>query len=209
MSIHAFTGIPGSGKSLDAARVLRYRLNMPNAKPPCVANFPLAANAPVQNRDMFRYIPNEEMNAKVLIKFADDYWNSDVHPFREDFITLILDEAQILFNSRSWAQSSRMSYLEFLTQSRKYGYRVILISQNLMMIDNQFRMLVDVEYNHRRVSSMGPVGALCALPFRGNLFMIVRRLVQVNERLGMDLMVGCKRDMAMYDSYATFRRQDD
>lgn len=101
-----------------------------------------------------------------------------------------------------------MSYLEFLSQSRKYGYKIILIAQSAKMIDNQFRMLIDEEHNHRKVSRMGMIGAVVAAPFRGRLFMCVRYVYQIHERLGMSLRIFHKRDAAVYDSYATFERQD-
>ena len=97
-----------------------------------------------------------------------------------------------------------MAYLSFLSQSRKYGVKVILIAQSAKMIDNQFRQLVEVEHNHRRVASMGPVGAAVSAPFGGRLFMTVRYLFQAQERLGMSLHLAHRKDMAMYDSYVTF-----
>lgn len=209
MSIDCFTGIPGSGKSLHCASEIRFALQRRYPRP-VLANFPLGPDAPIaeDRRELFHYIPNEEMSARRITRFAEDFWTNNDIAFREDYIILAIDECQLLFNSRNWSQNSRMSYLEFLSQSRKYGIKVILIAQNAKMIDNQFRMLVDVEYNHRRVSSMGPVGALIALPFRGRLFMVVRRLWQVQERLGMSLFTARKADMMMYDSYARFERQD-
>lgn len=211
MSILCLTGVPGSGKSLHAASMVRFELTRRFPRP-VIANFPLSANAPVDaavRRDLYHFIPNEDMSAGKIIDFANDWWYRHPEDFREDYITLVLDECQLLFNSRLWSQSSRMSYLEFLSQSRKYGIKVVLIAQATKMIDNQFRMLVEVEHNHRRIASMGPVGALVAAPFGGRLFMIVRSLYQCNERLGMELFRGTRKDMQMYDSYARFERRDD
>lgn len=210
MSIHVFTGTPGSGKSLHAASLVRYELTRKYSRP-VIANFALGDGAPLSDaqRDLYTYVPNEDMSAARIERICQDYWRDSGRPFREDYITLVLDECQLLFNARSWTQSSRMSYLEFLSQSRKAGVRVILIAQATKMIDNQFRMLVEVEHNHRRIASMGPVGAAVALPFGGRLFLVVRYLYQCNERLGMDFFRGTKRDMMMYDSYARFDRQDD
>lgn len=209
MSIHVFTGTPGSGKSLHAASLVRYELTRKYPRP-VIANFTLGDGAPLSDvqRDLYTYVPNEDMSAARIERICQDYWRDSGRPFREDYITLVLDECQLLFNARSWTQSSRMSYLEFLSQSRKAGVKVILIAQATKMIDNQFRMLVEVEHNHRRIASMGPVGAAVALPFGGRLFLVVRYLYQCNERLGMDFFRGTKRDMMMYDSYARFDRQD-
>ena len=206
--IEVFTGTPGSGKSAHAARCIRYALTRPGVKRPVIANFPLGKDAPIDDaaRELYHYMPNEQMSAGRIIDFACDYWDSGVKDFREDWILLVLDECQLFFNSRRWSDKSRMSYLEFLSQSRKYGVKVLLITQSAKMIDNQFRMLIEVENNHRRISSMGPVGAILALPFAGRLSLNVRYLFQSNERLGMDLMLPNKRDFAMYDSYARFDR---
>lgn len=101
-----------------------------------------------------------------------------------------------------------MSYLQFLSQSRKYGVRVILVAQSAKMIDNQFRMLIEREYNHRRIRSMGPVGYAISLLFLHRMFLVVRYLYQAQERLGMDALLVSKRDTEMYDSYARFERKD-
>lgn len=209
MSIHVYTGTPGSGKSLHAASDIRFELTRRFPRP-VIANFPLSDGAPLDEcqRSMYTYVPNEAMSADRIVGLCDDYWSGTDRPFAEDHILLVLDECQLLFNSRLWSQSSRMAYLEFLSQSRKYGVRIILIAQATKMIDNQFRMLVEVEHNHRRVSSFGPIGYAAALPFGGRLFMVVRYLYQCSERLGMDLFRGSRADLLMYDSYARFDRQD-
>lgn len=199
------TGTPGSGKSLHAAAEIREYLNYERPVP-VIANFRLAKDAPVRHPERFTYMPNDELSAGRLIDFANDFWDSGQCDFREDFLQLYIDEAQICFNSRNWNDKRRMSYLEFLSQSRKYGYRIVLIAQSAKMIDNQFRMLIETECNHRRVSSMGLLGALVSLPFRGRLFMTVRTMFQVGEKQGMGLMVYRQKNARMYDSYARFEK---
>lgn len=206
MTLLAYTGIPGSGKSAHAARDVRYALDNPRWRKPVIANFDLAKDAPVRNRDLFTYVPNEHLTAGKIVDLADAFWDSGEVPFCEDYITLVLDECAILFNARRWGERTRMGWLDFMSQSRKYGVKVVLISQSLMMIDNQFRMLIDVEHNHRRVSSMGVPGWLVSRLFRGNLFLDVKYVAQGHERLGSELFVPSVRDFAMYDSYARFRQ---
>lgn len=109
--------------------------------------------------------------------------NVDRH-FSEDYLLLVLDEVQIIFNSRDWMNKgrvgkndSRLDWLQFLSQHRKYGYRIRLIAQSAKMIDNQFRMLCEYEINHRKVAHMGLIGSALSLPFRGLLFMRVKYLI--------------------------------
>lgn len=204
MSIYVFTGTPGTGKSAHAANELRFQLSRSNPRP-CVGNFPINAEA-VGHPELYTYIPNADMTADRLVQIANDYWSS-VDFFREDYITLVWDEMQLAANARNWSDKSRMGLLEFLSQHRKYGYKVIMIAQSAKMIDNQFRMLIEYEYNHRKVESMGLIGGLVGLPFRGRAFMYVQYLFQTRERLGSSWYVLRKRDMAVYDTHALFERQ--
>lgn len=203
MSILAYTGVPGSGKSLHAAGDARYALHRRYPRP-VIANFELGDDAPLNDfeRLFYHYVPNEDMTSARIIGICDEFWRNSGRRFREDYITLILDECQMIFNSRRWADKSRMSYLEFLSQSRKYGVRVILIAQSVKMIDTQFRELVEVEHNHRRIQSFGLFGALFAALFLNRVFLDVRYLYQARERLGMGLVLPRPADMRMYDSYA-------
>ena len=212
--IYLYSGVPGSSKSLHAANDIRYALSKPyGADRPVIANFPLSKGARVKRPHAFHYFDNEQLTPGLLVDFAEDYWTHADISFREDWLLLVLDEVQLVFNARSWADKgrvgkndSRMDWLQFLSQHRKYGYKVILIAQSAKMIDNQFRMLIEIEINHRKVSTMGGLGAIISLPFLGRLFFWVSYLFQTNERLGMTCYVGRKADFGMYDSYAKLRQ---
>lgn len=209
--IEIYTGVPGSGKSLHAAADIRDALNKPRGcDRPVIANFAVNLGK-VKRPDAFHYVANQDITPAYLCDFADEFWRNVDRPFGEDYLLLVLDECQIIFNSRNWMSrgtgkgDSRMDWLEFMSQHRKYGYRVVLIAQSSKMIDNQFRMLIDTETNHRKVSSMGAVGGLVGMLAGGRLFMRVRYLYP-NERLGMRFYLGRKRHMEMYDSYARLQK---
>lgn len=208
MTVLAYTGVPGSGKSAHAARNIRYALCNPRHEKPVLANFPLSPNAPVTHPDNYTYMSNEQITADKVMTFCEDYWKSHDVPFAEDYITVVLDECGVLFNSRNWQKSAHMGWLEFLSQSRKVGAKVILISQSLMMVDNQFRMQVETEHNHRRLKSGGALGWLLSMLVGGNLMLDVKYLLYAGkrERLGMELFRPGRKDFAMYDSYARFAR---
>lgn len=209
MTILVYSGTVGSGKSLHAASDIRYDLNRRYPRP-CLANFALGERAPVRHPELFTHVPNSELTVDRLVDFADGWWSE--HEFREDHINLVLDEVALLFNSRLWAESNRMEFLEFMSQSRKYGYKVILIAQNIMMIDNQMRMLCDYDVNHRKVGSFGPVGALLSTFAANRAFLRVTYLMlngKQRERLGMRWYFARNADFAMYDSYARFRRKTE
>lgn len=169
-----------------------------------MANFDINKGI-VRHPELFKYVANEDLTADVLQDFATAYWSAPSAPtFREDGLTLVLDEAQLLFNSRNWSQKGRMQYLQFLSQSRKYGYYVILVTQSALMIDNQFRMLVDIEVNHRKLNQMGLIGELLDLLTLHRLFCRVTTNFQVKEHIGTSFSFGHKKDMQLYDSYKRF-----
>lgn len=206
MTIQLYSGVPGSGKSLHAANVIRWCLN--RRKPmPVLGNFELSQLAPVRSLENFHYYPNEQLRPEVLTDFADAWWREG-HRFCEDGIILVIDECQLLFNARNWTNTDRLAWLEFFSQHRKYGYRVILVAQHLKMIDNQFRMLIEYEYQHRKVENLGMFGFFLSLLFGRRLYLHLNFYVPLGDRIGFDWFLARKRDFAMYDSYARFARTD-
>lgn len=204
--IEIYTGTPGSSKSLHAAHDIRISLNRPHPRP-VIGNFQLAPDAPVKRRDLYTYIRNADLTAEFLQDYATSFWTApDAPSFREEYILLVLDEVQLCFNSRLWQDKSRMSFLEFLSQHRKYGYHIILIAQSAKMVDNQFRQLIEYEVNHRRMSSMGVLGGIVGLIFGNRVFCRVTSLFQTGDRLSAEWCVGLRRDMDMYDSRKTFEQ---
>ena len=136
------------------------------------------------------------------VDFADDFWLS--HEFHEDYITLVIDECQLLFNSRDWQQSNRKAWLAFFSQHRKYGYKIIFIAQSDVMVDKQFRVCIEYEVKHRKLSTAGALGWVLALPFRGRVFVQNQFNYHDKMRFGTDFYLGKQRDMALYNTRERF-----
>lgn len=205
MTIYLYSGTPGTGKSLHAANDVRFALN--RRMRPVIGNFEIDADAPVRHPENYRYVPNSELTPKLLTDFADAFWESlGWDEFREDYILLVLDECQLLFNSREWSAKDRLAWLEFFSQHRKYGYKVLFIAQSAKMVDNQFRMLIEYEVNHRKVSNMGIIGDILGLLTFNRLFCQVLYYFQMGERLGCTWYLALRADMRMYDTHKRFAR---
>lgn len=203
MSVELYTGTVGTGKSLHAVSMIRQYLNRGRL---VIANFELSDDAPC-DRTGFVYVPNKDLSPSLILHLTE-IWFSGGRPQFEGAVLIVLDECSIIFNARRWSDKSRMPWLEFMSQSRKYFCRVLLIAQGAKMIDNQFRMLADVEVRHFAVSSFGTVGWLLSLPFHGRLFWCVELQFQMQERLGGYMFRGSRKDCAMYDTHAIFARVD-
>lgn len=200
--IYLYTGTPGSGKSLHAARDISDYLRL--KKLPVVANFPI--NPETKGYERFTYRDNLHMTPEFLIEYARDFWGSD--RMREDWILLVLDESQLLFNSRNWAAKDRMAWLEFFSQHRHLGYKIIMIVQSDRMIDRQIRSLAEYEFVHRKMGNMGVKGKLIKMFALGELYLCVERYYGLNEKIGVGVMRARKSLFALYDSYALFARTD-
>lgn len=198
--IYLYSGTPGSGKSLHTARDILDALRV--KKLPVIANFDINPDTKGYS-ERFTYRDNFNLNPDFLVKFSEDYFEG--RKVREDKILLVIDEAQLVFNSRNWSQGQRMAWIEFFSQHRHFGYKVILIAQFDRMIDRQIRSLVEIEVNHRKMGNFGVKGLLLSLPFRGRLFLAISYYYGLKEKVGTSFLLPRKRYFRLYDSYSRFR----
>lgn len=203
MTISLYSGTPGSGKSACATMRIYKRLKR---KLPVIANYNLNQSI-LPNGKLFTYVDNSRLTPGLLVKSAGDWFSS--HRFGEDRILLVIDECQLLFNSREWQNTDRMQWLEFFSQHRKYGYAVILVAQFDKMVDRQFRALIEYEYIHRKVSNFGLAGWCLSLLFAGRAHVVVQRYYPLNQKVGSRFFIPSKKTFQLYDSYGTFRRDSE
>lgn len=197
--IYLYSGTPGSGKSLNVSRKLYYYLK----SKPVIANFYYNTDLIKTKKEIiYKEISNYELTPKVLKDFSINYFKNN--KFKEGTILLVIDEAQILFNSRDWNKKGRDSWLEFFTQHRKFGYDIILVSQFDRMLDRQIRSLIEYEYIHRKVSNFGKFGKILSIFSLGQLFVSVKVWYPMREKVGSNFFRASKKYFKMYDSYNIF-----
>lgn len=199
--IHLYSGTPGSGKSLHTARDIRDALRV--RKMPVIANFDV--NHSLRNYDrLFTYLPNDRLEPSFLEDFARKWFAG--RKVREDSILLVIDEAQLVFNSRAWQHGQRMEWIQFFSQHRHFGYKVVLIAQFDRMIDRQIRSLIEIETNHRKLGNFGMKGLILSLPFRGRLFLGVSYYYGLKEKVGTCWLLPRRAYFKVYDSYNRFEK---
>lgn len=173
MAISLYTGFVGSGKSYAATA---YGCRIADAKLGdgwIVANFPIKPRKKmlpgIKFKKSFRFFEfytryneprwifkdNSELTVKFLVEKSYEMgWYGN-----ESSAVLIFDEASIPFNSREWQGKKngegRMDWIKFLSQSRKFGYDVIFITQDGRMLDRQIRSLCEFEVVHRKLNGHG------------------------------------------------------
>lgn len=216
-------GTPGSGKS--AAAVARAILHLRKGGV-VAANFSLVdgwADEVAKRSFLSRFSPSYRYNlaSSLYRRFyrvdsisairsinprAESVGSyADKGKYSEGNGLLLLDEAQLVFNSRKWDKN--MDWIEFFTQHRKLGWNVILISHTIEMIDSQIRPLAEYESRFRNMQKLKfPVLGVPLSPFP--LFLVIRRYAG----LGAGASVIADRDLyplplwaaRLYDSLEVF-----
>lgn len=200
--IELYSGTPGSGKSLHAAETIYWRLRKGK---PVICNFPVEPGYIKGYQDTLYCLSNDQITPEVLYEFSNAYFSESGIDFQEDSILLVIDEAQLLFNARSWDAVGRAGWLSFFTQHRKYGYLVILVAQNDRMLDRQVRSLIEYENVHRKVSNFGIFGWIVKkLCFNQEVFISVRRWYPLKERVDSYWFLAFKRYYQIYNTRAVF-----
>lgn len=200
--IEMFTGTPGSGKSLHTAQIMYYHLRSGR---PCIANFDIRLDkVDKKNPNRLNFIKKEnwEITPRFLMEYAKSYWNGK--RVKENEILLVLDECQVMFDSRTWMKSGRHEWISFFTQHRKYGYKIIMIVQFEGMIDKQIRTIIEYKVIHRKVSNFGFFGLIITLLAMGQTFVAVRMWAGINQKIDQDYFIAKKKYYEMYDTFNDF-----
>lgn len=200
--IYLYSGTPGSGKSLHTARVV---LNDLRRGIPVIANFDINRNYVRKGIENFTYIETFDLCPDWLIQFSKEHFHD--RKIKEDSITLIIDEAQMLFNPREWNMKNRLDWLKFFQMHRHYGYSVILVSQSDMMLDKQIRSLIEYEEIHRKLKNYGFKGILLSIMLLStNLFCVVKYWYPMKLKVSNEFFRLHKKYYNLYDTYNEFGR---
>lgn len=194
--IYLYTGTPGSGKSYHAAQVVdrALRRNMP-----VIANFEVNLDEK-KHKGEYIYIDTLDMTPDFFMSYAEEHFK----PGRNEHQgIIIIDEAQIPFNSREGLNRNRMKWISFFSKHRHYFYDVILITQHDRMIDRQIRSLVETEYKHRKLTNFGAKGWFMIVIFH-KMFVAVQYWYPIQEKVGSEFFNLSKRVCKLYDTFKRF-----
>lgn len=195
--IWLYSGTPGSGKSLNSARAIYY--NLVKYKRDVIANFPINMEDidKKKNHGDFTYINNNNLTANGLIQLAKD--RGYLSNRQEGQCLVVIDEASLMFNSRTWNEKGRKEWLDLFTHHRKYGYNFILVSQFIGQLDKQMRNLIEYDFIHRKWNNYGFM-QYCPL----KLFLVIEKSNQIKMKNSSSTFLYNKKLGRMYDTYLDF-----
>lgn len=201
--IYLYTGTPGSGKSLHLARELYHYLNAHRDRL-VLCNFDIDLSR-VKHPERYIYLSNRALrDPSTLIQILHEYYLD--YPLKERSVVLVIDECQILFNSRDWRSTNDSGWLPFFTQHRKFGADIYLVAQFDEMVDKQIRSLVEYEVVHRKISNFGIFGGILKLLTFGELFIAIERWYGINQKTGQEFFKARKKYYSLYDTFNTFKQ---
>lgn len=195
-----YSGTPGSGKSLDTARTI---YNWSRRGAPIICNFPInEGNIRIKRKKNITFMSNDDLEPDRLVAFSKAHFNGQ--RIKEDSILLIIDEAQLIFNARSWSAKGRDRWNWFFTMHRHFGYFIILCAQFDRMLDRQVRCLIEYEYIHRKVTNMGIKGLFlsCLMFSPANLYCKVRMWYPMKQHISSEFFSGKRKYFEIYDTFA-------
>jgi len=197
--IWLYTGTPGSGKSLHAAKDIVKRMRRGGG---LICNFPINEGAVKKARSRVTYWDNSEMKPEKLVAYAMEHHRIG----KENQTLVVIDEAQIILNCRDFGAKDRTKWVELFCQHRKLGFNFILITQNDRMLDKQVRALVEYEVRHRKMNNYGFGGLIVSLTFT-SWFAAIEYWYGMkgpDAKLGISFFPYTRKYSRIYDSYRMF-----
>lgn len=192
--IALYSGTPGSGKSLHCAEKVRSHLKFYSD---VIGTFHINENCLFKNsKYQYTYVNIYSLSPTFLVSYAKTH---KLKKGVEGSFLLVIDEAQRLFNSRTWNDKNRNDWITFFAEHRHLGFDIILVSQNDRMLDRQIRALIEYEYVHRKITQFGIKGKLLSI-FVGN-FAYVKNWYPLKEKIDSAFF---RADHRLFDFYNTF-----
>jgi len=197
--ITLFTGTPGSGKSFHMAKeIVRYLRTKKKGVISTVdinINHKIISNKGRRRIGRFTYIPQQELKPQFLKEYALKYHK----PGKENQTLLVIDECQLIFNTRDYRDKDRIPWIEFLSTHRQFYYNVILVTQNDMMLDKQIRALIEYDVKHRKLNNFG---ILWMMPI--TTFAAIKYWYQMKILIDKEVIFYNRRYSSIYNSFMMF-----
>ncbi|WP_138756556.1 zonular occludens toxin domain-containing protein [Paenibacillus sinopodophylli] len=207
--ITMYSGTIGSGKSYHALeRIIDY---LEKGKF-VIANFPL------------NFTPGQiKRGWAKRFMYVDDIYFMSVHGIRllmnvsaaegwleseeEDHCLLVIDEATNFFPKEDNSKPEQRLWRTFFTQSRKFGYDIIMILQDEHSINKTIGKCIEFDVKHRKANNIFPFTILNF--FKITLFIYITYWKQQRTKLKSTSSVFLKRLSKMYQHKKLFANLDD
>jgi hypothetical protein len=205
--ITAYTGAPGSGKSLDMCRQIVQAIRF-GRKVVCNMDIVLPRNLRRKQKNLF-CVENEEITPAFLRSFATKHHK----PRKESQTLVVVDECQLKFSDTFMTKGTAKPWLEFFSQHRKMGYDFLMVTPSIRSgLIRDVRDIVEIEVTHWKMTNYPTKGVvsglilliIALLPI--NVFMSVSQWKAMPDRKNLirRLFLYKPRYAKMYDTYKIY-----
>lgn len=195
MSISLYTGSPGSGKSLHCTEMI---INALEKGTNVISNYNIDfCKIDAKEETIFMHLTDEQITVDFLVDFALENHTKGI----EGQTLVVIDEAQLKFNSRAWQDKSRVKWNKFFTVHRHLGFELILATQKDSFLDSQLRGLIEYEFLHKNLkkSKLNDI-----FPFMPNWFICIKYWYHSKMKIGASYFFLKNKVIQCYDSYIMF-----
>ena len=203
--ITSYLGTPGSGKSLHVANDIVNALAVGRL---VITNFPVNTKGlRIHKKSRLVTLDNQSIKfSPDLIVCACDRYYEKYHVRKA---LVVIDECQLLFDSRSWNAPGREHWNWFFSQHRKIcgiDSNVIIITQNEKAIDK--RIISQSEYFclHRKLQNGSNWEFVLSMFFCFNLFIYKKIWRPGKETVQVSFFRGKKKLFNLYDTFMIFQK---
>lgn len=194
--VYAYTGTPGSGKSLHCADKILFYLKHGKR---VICNFPINEKMiKPKYRKNFLFLPDSEMTPHYLFEFAKSFHSGH----KEDETFIFIDESQRLFPIDR-VYERRKEWEQFFQLHRHWGFSIILVTQNLSYINKGIRIQTEYEVKHRKINNYG-IGGLILTLLHIPLFVSLTYWQGTREKIYSDFFFYKRKYGKLYDTFGNF-----
>lgn len=171
--IYMYSGTPGSGKSYHMAKdICMYYKKGRNIFLNFEVNTEYLKQLYPKSKAQVFVLDNRDLKYPFgLTGFSKNFHNktSDGRVIENQSI-LFVDECNINYDSRNWNERGRSDWITWFKCHRKYGFKVILSTQDVKDVDRKIQQLIEIETDHFLVNNFKLFGKFLGLLCGGNLF---------------------------------------
>lgn len=203
-----YSGTPGSGKSLSAAKDILQILPLGKN---IITNMNIDVNRinellkRKKRLGKLIQVPITDMTPQLFYNFAIQNHKPKV----EGLTYIIIDEAQLIIGPTVMKLKTqenrhyRQDWLDFFTQHRHAGFHIILISQFDRLIEPQIRTLFEYNVVHKKINNVGTFGFILRI-LKIPLFLRIEKWYGNNLVLAKTWFTFNKKYASVYDSFSRF-----
>lgn len=188
--ISVYTGFPGSGKSLHAVSLIYAHVK---GKAMVYTNIDLAG---------FGNNPYFEYHDFTWFEKVENVKNCASAHFHDKVKTLfVIDEAQVLFDSRNWNTYGRKEWNIFFSMHRHYKCDIVLVTQSFQNLDKRIRANIEFQCQHVNIKNATKLSHMFLQFFPDFMFLSNKFYANTKELLCSSWIFARKKYIKLYNTY--------